>query len=266
MSEVEQDDSVALDGGEDIPQEQPVSDVTPDEAPKEEKRVIEFDEAQQEHVNSLVGKKAAQRAEAERKRIEAEQKLEAAQAEIDRLKQPSRPEVPEMPDEYDPDFVAKIQAREQALQARVRYDTAQELKEQQDNAAKQAVLAEKQAEIQRTVQGYVEKAGKLGIDHVTVANESALLAQYIQDESLLAHVLTDEHGPLVGSYIVNNPLEAEMLAKSTPLQAAAYIESTIKPKAIASRKKIEKEPGPLENPDGVGLGEPNEDEKWGTYS
>ena len=159
------------------------------------------------------------------------QRADALQQQINALKQeqqPSvRPEIPPVPDAFDENFAAKIEARDLAIQSAVAHDSRQEFLAQQERiAAENKQNADLQA-LKSTVSTYAERAEKLGInaEELNVAGQT-VAAMGISDEVTL-HILTDEKGPAITRFLAHNPAEIDKINTLLPMAAAVYIEKNI---------------------------------------
>jgi len=241
------------------------------EAEVAKKPRVEFSPEQQEVYDESLRKKTAKTAEARAEAEQLQQRLQQAEDRLARYDQPQRPQVPPEPNYLDDDYEQKMGQYAQALRNQASYDAEMSFQQRQyeqsmwENDQK---IRERQ---QKTVRDYAEKVTKLGIEKAVMAKAGPAVAAAIaaysdpnQPNDLLEYILADEHGPLLTEYLYNNPEELTKLASAGAMQAGELMHS-IKSKAISGRRKKSAGPSPLENPEGVGLGEPDGDDKWGTW-
>lgn len=225
-----------------------------------------FDEKQNEFINQkIVGKHYGKRREAEEK-LEAERLArEKAERELMQLKEPQRPEVPPIPDPYDDNFEAKMAEREQAIAAQAVYDRDKAAREYMTQLQQKEAQEKAQQEFVQSVTTYSERAKNLGISPVELEAAGDKVARYGVSDDIVNHILHDKQGPQVTMYLAKNPLEVEKLQTMIPTQAAVYIETQIKPKAIVSKAKPDDTPEPVDTPNGKGMPEAQRGPKNATY-
>ena len=239
--------------------EETTSEVKEDSEEKKEANVpekpkIEFNEEQQRFINEeIIGKKVAKQREAERQAQEERQRREELEAELARLKAPSRPEIPPIPDYFEDNYEQKVRERDEAIRKAVEYDAQQRILSEQREAAAQREQQAQQEIMYGKVQDYSKRADKLGIKPDELQRAGNYVAQYELDDRLIEEILDDDHGPAITVYLANNPMEIEQIRAMRPTKAWAYIESKIKAEAIGSRAKPKPSPEPLDNPKGTGF-------------
>lgn len=252
MSNTEQ---ISIDMGEEILEEQPLEQVeappeAPPEAQKEEEKVT-FSPEQQEIMNREIGKKTAKLREVERQAEEERQRIEQLQQKVAEYEAPVRPDIPPPPDPYDDDYEASQKARDAAIAQAAAFDARMEAVQAQNQKAMQDYQEAQSKKIIESVQTYAGRADKLGIkpDELQIAGNK-VAAFGIQDD-LAQHILNDEMGPNITMYLSDNVQELEAINGMTPLQAAAYIETNVKPKA--TREPVAPPPEPPELVAGKGF-------------
>ena len=180
---------------------------------------------------------------------------EAAEAELARIKaesQPQRPTIPELPDPYDDNFDQLIVARDKAIQEAAIFDAKQQQSQAQRESVEQQRIAQQQQQLVTAVKTYSDRAATLNIspDALQVAGQT--VAAYGIDNQLASYILSDEQGPLITTYLAQNPSELEKINTLTPMQAAVYLETNIKPKA-GSVKRNNSAPAPADTLNGGGV-------------
>lgn len=185
-----------------------------------EKQQAIFDEAMKRKTERLYKEK--QRAEELQRRV---QELES------KIPQDQRPEVPPIPNMYDPQYEQKLRAREEALRKQFEWDA----KEQQRTAAlvqqRQEIEYQQAMVMQERVNTYAQRAQAAGIKPETLQQAGAFVGSIIQNPEIVSHILEDEAGPNITMYLGRNPQEAELVAQMSPTKAAIYLETKVKPKA-----------------------------------
>ena len=99
---------------------------------------------------------------------------------------------------------------------------------------------------------YSERAEKLGIKAEELQAAGNQVAQFGIQDGVAQFILESEMGPLITTYLANNPLELDAVRQMNPMQAAVHIETSVKEKAAALRKKVSPPPQPTDTPTGIG--------------
>jgi len=230
-----------------------------DEAAAEEDDGSYFDDngnkyVPQKKVNEIVSKTAGRYLP---KIEELQNQLQTLQQQLSsqqpQQQDPQRPAIPPMPDPFDDDFTEKMQARDKAVQEATRYDFEQQVRQQQQQAEQQARQQAAMQGLQETAQAYSERAKKLGIkaDELKIAGQQLGAAGL--DANMVMHILQDEVGPKITTYLAQNYSELEKVKAMSPLKAAVYLENVIKPKA--TQKKGVQPPPPAGSVRGSGAAE-----------
>jgi multidrug efflux pump subunit AcrA (membrane-fusion protein) len=219
------------------------------EASEEEK--VTFNEAQQAKVDEIIGKRFKHSRDLERERDELRAQLQETQA---KLPKESEPEVPPIPDRYDFDddtqYQQAVAKRDDAIQKRAEYQARQRLAQEADQAKQlEAQQAEYQAQQER-VSGYIETGKSFGIDQSDLIRQGQEVGQHLSDD-LQNHIAVDSHGPLITDYLHKNVLELEKVRSMSPMEAAVYIATEVKPK-LSSTRKTTTAPKPANIVDGGG--------------
>jgi len=163
-----------------------------------------------------------------------------------------RPVIPEMPDTLDENFDVLMKERDAKIVEVTQFDNAQvtadtlAANQQQQNT--QAV----QDSVNKSVDGYKDRAIKLGMTQIEVEAAGQKLINMGLNGELAMHILDESHGPVITKYLSENLIEFDAINRMTPMQAAVEIATNIKQKAIDSHKPGEKVPAPVDNLDGPG--------------
>jgi hydroxylamine reductase (hybrid-cluster protein) len=220
-----------------------------DSAPDSEK----FSAAQQQKFNDAIGKKVRQTRDMERRADELQRQVDELQA---RVPVEQRPVVQAAPDPFsisDEEYRRSLAQRDQQVLAQANFDH-QRLQQQEH----QQRLLHEQAQQQHRkqdekIQDYAGRAAKLGIKAADLQVAGNAVGQYGISAELGQYILESEQGPLITTYLANNPIELDELRHLSPAQAAVVVETQIKQKAIASQpKKVTDTPDPLERPHSAG--------------
>lgn len=238
--------------------EQPDGEVS-DSASEEEKVV--FDERQQAKVNDLIGQKVKATRTVERENAELQRQLAETQAKIP---QQERPNIPDLPDPFDDGFDTKLKEREAAVVKQAEFDANKRAQEASDERQNQQVMQQQQAKLTEVITTYAGRAKGLGIsnDELKIAGDT--LQQQGISGDLTVHILQDEKGPAITTFLANNPLALDEMRGMNSMQAAVHIETKIKPKV--GGRKATTAPSPAETLNGGGTPPSERGPKGATFS
>lgn len=231
----------SADGGDVDPEKK--SDPDPD-------KTVDLDEkTKTEKMNHAFKEKQRKLAEKTAENTRLQQERDDANAKIAELTKVSRPEIPPVPDVYDPDYDQKLIDRDAKIVAQGNFDA--NLKYQEDVAIKnqQDFIDNRIIEIDKSKKSFREGATTLGIDHKDLDVAEAYVATVLTtaNAQTAEFVLNrSEDGPAIVMYLSENPAELEKVAGMTPMQAAVYITNDVAPKVAGSNNKPDDPPEPVE--------------------
>lgn len=245
---------------------EPGATPAPPEEEKEEgkdEKTLTFDEKQQEFINGKINEKTRETGEERRKREAAERKAAELEAKLNELQKTGRPEVPPMPDPYDPKYQELVEERDAKLAEAAQWDANEQYMQQQQLQAQEEAARAYQKKMQETVETYTARAKDLGVDQAVLAGAGQTISTVGIHDALAAHILNDPLGPQVTVHLANNLQELQTLNQMDPLQAAIYIHENIKPGL--KPKEVEQPPPPPEHLTGQGAREGERGPKGATY-
>jgi hypothetical protein len=215
--------------------------------------VKKFNEVQTKAFNDAIGKKVRLAREQERRADDLQKQLDELKA---RVPAEQRPVVQAVPDPFsisDEEYRRSLARRDQQVLAQANFDhqRQQQLQHQQRLLYEQAQQQNQKQD--EKIRDYAGRAAKLGIKAADLQVAGNAVGQYGISAELGQYILESEQGPLITTYLANNPVELDELSRLSSAQAAVIIETQIKLKAIASQpKKVTGAPDPLERPHGAG--------------
>jgi hypothetical protein len=227
--ELEAQEETELESAED---EHHPAELAPDSEPGHEQKA-EDNNINQEKVNEVIGKKHRMMKEAEERALRAEQQLAAMQQQ---QSQTAAPVVPDIPDPFDDNYDSLMREREAKIVERAQWDANQQALQQQQYQLQQQQLVQQQQKQQEQVTSYAERAKEYGISQQDLQASANNVAGFISAD-LTQHIIAEKEGPLITQYLGANPLELANVAEMPPLQAALYIERSIKPKLAGVKPK-----------------------------
>jgi hypothetical protein len=220
------------------------SDSAPDE---------KFTEAQQARFNQAIGKKVRQTRDMERRADELQRQVNDLQA---RVPVEQRPVVQAPPDPFaisDEEYRRNLAQRDQQVLAQANFDHQRQQQQEQQQRFLHEQAQQQTQQLDEKIQDYAGRAAKLGIKAAELQVAGNAVGQYGISAELGQYILESEQGPLITTYLANNPIELDELRHLSPAQAAVVVETKIKQKAIASQpKKVTDTPDPLERPHSAG--------------
>ncbi len=223
------------------------NDVTPEQA-EEAKRKSQEDINRA--TNKAINKKHRQMREAQEAADRERQKNAELQAKLDEFRSQNAPEIPPVPDTFDPEYAQKMHDRDAALQQKAQYDQAQQYAQQEQQRVQQQQAQQAQDQVAKSVQTYQQNVKTLNIDEVEMAKDEQVVATYIQDPSIRNFLLQDADGPLYVQYLANNAVEMDRVASMDAVTAGIYLTNTVGEKVRALKPNASQTPDPLVIPGG----------------
>lgn len=163
--------------------------------------------------------------------------------------------VPPPPDPYSDNYEDQIRARDEAIQRKAEHDAQQRsIEDQQKRHTEEQALHEEQA-LQEKVAAFDTNMVKLGLNPVEVKKAANTLIDYGVSDTLQDILLEDSEGPLLATYLANNPIELEALGGMSTLQLVNHLNGTVRQKASLLKPKTSKAPDPPMTLSGGGVQE-----------
>lgn len=228
------------------------------EAQLEERKPVvpEFTPEQQAYINEhIVARQRARAGQFEERAQQLEQELERLRSQQQQPVAASpdgAPEVPPLPDIWEPDYEQKLAARDEAIAKRKEWEIEQRYQKQQQEWEQQQQIQQQMQALQGRVQSYSERAEKLGVNAQQLAAAGNFLAQVGLPDGVTEYVLDEEHGPLITMHLAQNTADLQALSQLSPIKAAVYIDRQIKPKVARAIQRKASAPEPTETLKGSG--------------
>ena len=226
---------------EDVQEEEPVTATEPEK--------VEFNDAQQAEVNKIAAAKAFEAREQKRRADGLEAQLNKLQEEAN---QKTRPEVAAVPDQYDDDYAAQLQARDEQLIAQAKFDANQNAVFQQQEQAAQRQQQEQMNELNTKAEAYRVNAVKQGIDPTQLSESAKIVGNFGLRQDVGMEMLSDEKGSLMTMYLAQNPQAIDALNTANNITLGS-IYADIREKSSALSKKTTSTPDPVETQRGSGV-------------
>jgi hypothetical protein len=245
-NELQDENIIELDSQDDVQDvehSEESSDLATETQQEVKKPHVEFSQEQQEVFNKAIAKKTFELRETER-RLDAErQERERYAQELEKLRAPVA-EIPPMPDPYEDGYEQKVRARDQAIALYAAHQSQNYQHQQAQLARQQEAEYRRQEQVAESVNVYKSNAAKLGIKQEELTQAAQTVANYGINEDLAMAIINDDQGALITTYLADNIEDLDKVVRMTPIQAAMYIASVVKPKAQARKQKISSAPEP----------------------
>lgn len=230
-----------------------------EEQPTEAEKVV-FTEEQQRVFNEQISRKVKKQREAEREAEQLRQQLAEAQQKLN--PEPVRPDVPPLPDPYDPDYTAKIQERDRKIQERAEFDAIAHERQRYAEAIELQKQKQAQEEHQKKLESYAERATNLGHELDAVVESTKYLIDSGLNQEAQAYIRDDKNGPDIAMYLAKNPTALSDLLDMQQVQphmSFAKLVTEVREKATSTaRPKPKLPPDPPTHLSGKGAPEGNE--------
>lgn len=202
------------------------------------------EEINQEAVNKRIAEKHRGMKDAERAQVAAEKQRDDLQRQLDEANKKPAPVIPDAPDQFDDNFATLQANRELAIQQKAQFDHEQQLLTDSANRAAQAAVDKKNQEAETTRLGFVDRTKELGIDINTIDVAGKTLTSFGIGDELGSYLMKDADGPLIVNYLANNLQHLESVAGMSPMDAAVFIQTTVRPEAQKLKPKQTEAPDP----------------------
>ena len=200
----------------------------------------------QDAVNDAINKQHRKYQEEKRRADEAERRLAEMQP------KPQAPPIVDAPNPFDDDYDTKQTAYVESIRQQAVFENNQQLSQQLTQNQQEATQREQQASENKEIQTYVDNAKAMNISIEQLEQAGQVIGSYNISKDVQMFIVNDKQGPLITQHLATNHTDAEAIANMPPLQAAMYIERTIKPKVAALRPKTTNTPSPATRVSGGG--------------
>jgi hypothetical protein len=206
----------------------------------------------QEKVNDLVGRQRIAAREAKERAEAAERRAQEIESRLAKYETNDVQDVPPLPDQYDDDFEAKVQARELIIRRNAEITAKQQFADQTREQELQQQAAAQRAELASKHDQFVNRANKAGISETDRLITEQVLVSSGMSQDLQVFILDDDEGPQMAEVLRADPVALDELVHMSPVQQASYMERHVRPKAAALKPKTTEAPDPAETLGGRG--------------
>jgi type II secretory pathway pseudopilin PulG len=253
MSELQNDDvDLEVIESADVENLEIDSELAPDsEAEHEEQPQVDNEAVNQEAINKAINKKHFEMKQAERERDQYAAQVAEFQKQQREAQAAKVGNIPPKPDAFDDDYDEKMEARDEAIRQQSEYNAHQSYYNNQQQYQQQQANEAKQAELQKQVLTYTNRATELGIKPDELQAAANTIVNYGINDDLQMHILADKDGPLITKYLAANPQDGFELASMSPYGVGRFLDG-IKAKAQTLKPKTTNAPKPATNLQGNG--------------
>lgn len=194
---------------------------------EDQKPKVTFDESQQAKVDEIVNEKVFKQRNAERERDRAQAEL----ADL-RSKQPTaeRPVIPDLPeDTFADDYKQQMADRDKAIADASAFDARKDEADRAEQSQQQTAQTAQVEQLTKAMTDYSTRAKDAGITEVDLKKASDIVNSIGIDGAVAGHILLDEKGPAITQHLAANISQLEAMRAMTPMQAAVFIETQVKP-------------------------------------
>jgi hypothetical protein len=201
----------------------------------------------EDHLQKKIAEQAYKRRVAEREAEQLRKRLEALEQQAN---QQARPEVPAIPDPLsltDEQLRERMNVRDEAIRQAAAYDAHQAAIKQQRDSVEAERQQRQQEALYKAAETYSARAVQLGMKPEELQAAGNMVARFGIDAGLGEMILHDDQGPLITKYLANNLADLEQINAMTPMQAAVYIATKVKPKAASLKPRVSNAPEPTDS-------------------
>lgn len=185
----------------------------------------------QEKVEKKINKLTFEKHEARRKAEAAEAELAEANAKLKELENPDQDiTIPEMPDSFDPEYAAKLAARDKALKDQAAVEARREAAKQEQERVAQSSFEENQKAVQKDMDSMFKKATETGIKEDDLKKADSIVAGFIKTPDLARFIISHERSPQLVTYLAANAEILTKISNMSPIEASVFITTDIIPK------------------------------------
>lgn len=202
----------------------------------------------QKRINDVTAKKY----QAERERDESKRELEEFKASQNTpaFNPPEQVKAPALPDDlYDEDAMKTYHGEMAVYSQEVAKQAASSVYEsQQEKSAQQ----KQESQYQKVVETYVSGAIRDGVDLDKLRGVETSLVQAGMKPDLGQFIMNDVNGAKIAEYLADNPAEMHEILAMDSVSAGIKIANEIKPKVLATTRKVSNAPDPIPDISGNG--------------
>ena len=185
-----------------------------------------------ENVQKVINRKHWQAKEAERKLEAANKRLAELES---KLNTNQEPQIPEMPDTYDPEYAAKVMDRDKKVAEHAQWKANQDFQVKQQQTQAEEARRKQQEQLQQQITVYDQRVVQSGISPEESIQQQNIVAPVLGAD-LSYFVLNHAEGPAIVKYLSQDVMALDKIANMHPMDAASYIGTEVVKKAVKVKK------------------------------
>ena len=203
----------------------------------------------------------------ERGRVKAEERTNAAEKELEKLKaKQAEVVIPPVPNRYSETFDADILTRDTAIKQQADLDAEQTRLADERKKDDEVRLTEESAAMNEKVAAFDSNMVTHGLNPAETKKAADTVIGYGISTTFQDVLLEDPDGPLLVTYLSQNPVELEDMNRMSVLQLVNHLNGDIRQKASLLKPQTSNAPNPPTTIKGGGAPEQKEDwEKGAQY-
>ncbi len=203
----------------------------------------------------------------ERGRVKAEERTSAAEKELEELRgKQAEVVIPPVPDKYSETFDADIQTRDAAIKKQADQDAEQTRLADERKKTDEARITDENAAMSKKVAAFDTNMVTHGLNPAETKKAADTVIGYGISTTFQDVLLEDPDGPLLVTYLSQNPVELEEMNRMSVLQLVNHLNGDIRQKASLLKPQTSNAPEPPTKIKGGGAPEQKEDwEKGAQY-
>ncbi len=197
----------------------------------------------------------------ERGRVATQEKLTAAEKELDELKAKNAEVViPSVPDQYSETYAEDVATRDEAIRKQADVDAAKARTADERKTSDEVKAAKASKALDDQVASFDASMVAHGLNPIDTKAAADTVIGYGISDSFQDVLLEDPDGPLLVQYLANNPVEAEQMNGMSVLSLVNHINTEVRAKALLLKPQTSTAPDPPITLKGGGA--PEMQENW----
>ncbi len=192
----------------------------------------------------------------ERGRVKAEERASTVEKELEKLRtKQAEVVIPPVPDRYSETFDADIQTRDTAIKKQADQDAEQTRLADERKTKDEARITEENAAMNEKVVAFDSNMVTHGLNPAETKKAADTVIGYGISTNFQDVLLEDPDGPLLVTYLAQNPVELEEMNRMSVLQLVNHLNGDIRQKASLLKPQTSNAPNPPTTIKGGGASE-----------
>ena len=178
----------------------------------------------------------------EERAMAAEKRANDLQAQID-AQAPKEVEIPPVPDPLSETYAEDVQTRDTAIQQKTELDAGIARKAEDQQKQDEARVTKDEEDLKQRIAGFDTNTVTHGLNPIEVKQAADTVIANGLSDMFSDMLLEDPDGPLIVSYLKDNPVEQDEMNRMTPFQLVNHL-NEIRPKASLLKPQTSNAPNP----------------------